>query len=156
MCATTDKAIVVQCSIKFASDKPRKIRMPRYVVERSFPDGLAIPMNDTGAGACNGVIARNAEKGVTWVQSYVSPDKKKTFCIYDGPSPKRSAVSLRRIPYPSIRSPKCACSILISTIDRGRQLSRDLSTLTGSDPHRTQSMRVDAPFGPVAMKRATI
>lgn len=78
--------------------------MPRYLVERSFPDGLAIPMNDTGAGACNGVIARNAEKGVTWVQSYVSPDKKKTFCIYDGPSPEaiRSVAQKNSLPVDTI------------------------------------------------------
>jgi hypothetical protein len=89
---------------RVASDKPRKIRMPRYLVERSFPDGLAIPMNDTGAGACNGVIARNAEKGVTWVQSYVSPDKKKTFCIYDGPSPEaiRSVAQKNSLPVDTI------------------------------------------------------
>jgi len=29
-----------------------------------------------------------AEHGVTWVHSYVTPDKKKTFCIYDAPSPE--------------------------------------------------------------------
>ena len=25
---------------------------------------------------------------LTWVHSYVSMDKKNTFCIYDGPSPE--------------------------------------------------------------------
>jgi hypothetical protein len=25
---------------------------------------------------------------VTWVHSYVSPDRKKTFCIYDSPTPE--------------------------------------------------------------------
>lgn len=62
--------------------------MPRYVVERTFPDGLSVPMNDVGADALGGVIMRNAEKGVTWVQSFVSPDKKQSFCIYDAPSPE--------------------------------------------------------------------
>ena len=61
--------------------------MPRYMVERSFPDGLNIPMNPDGALACCGVVERNAGEGVTWVQSYVSADKKKTFCVYDAPSP---------------------------------------------------------------------
>ena len=28
----------------------------------------------------------NAEDRVTWVHSYVSDDKKKTFCVYDGPN----------------------------------------------------------------------
>ena len=62
--------------------------MPRYVVERSFPDGLNIPVNDDGVGICGGVIARNADGGVTWVQSFVSSDRKQSFCIYDAPSPE--------------------------------------------------------------------
>ena len=66
--------------------------MARYLVERTFPDGLEIPINDEGAAACLGVVDRNAEVGVTWVHSYVSDDKKKTFCIYDGPDPE----SIRR------------------------------------------------------------
>jgi hypothetical protein len=47
--------------------------MPRYLIERTFPDGLSIPMNGDGARACMGVVANNADKGVTWVHSYVTP-----------------------------------------------------------------------------------
>jgi len=61
--------------------------MPRYVVERQFPDGLHIPVDRTGARIVSGVVANNAKNGVTWVHSYVSDDLKKTFCVYDGPSP---------------------------------------------------------------------
>ena len=60
--------------------------MPRFMVERTFPDGLAIQTTDQGAEVCATVIGGNAQSGVTWVHSYVSADKKKTFCIYDGPS----------------------------------------------------------------------
>ncbi len=59
--------------------------MPRYVVERNFPDGLAIPANADGAAAMQEVVAVNAEAGVNWVHSYVGEDKTKTFCVYDGP-----------------------------------------------------------------------
>lgn len=62
--------------------------MARYMVERIFPNGLEIPMNSEGAAACLGVVDKNADLGVTWVHSYVSEDKKKTFCIYDGPNPE--------------------------------------------------------------------
>jgi hypothetical protein len=61
--------------------------MPRYMVERTFPDGLGLPMDAKGAQLSNGVVSNNAKEGVTWVHSYVTPDRKKTFCIYDGPSP---------------------------------------------------------------------
>ena len=62
--------------------------MPRYLVERTFPSGLHVPCTTDGATACVNVVDRNAEGGVTWVQSFVSLDKEKTFCVYDGPSPE--------------------------------------------------------------------
>ena len=62
--------------------------MARYMVERKFPDGLNIPINNDGNKICSGVVERNAEGGVTWVQSFVSSDRKQTFCIYDAPTPE--------------------------------------------------------------------
>ena len=62
--------------------------MPRYVVERDFPDGLQVPIDDTGAIACLAVVDSNLTDQVSWIHSYVSLDKKKTFCIYDAPSPE--------------------------------------------------------------------
>jgi hypothetical protein len=47
-----------------------------------------IPINAEGATVCGGVIARNAEEGVTWVHSYVTENKTHSFCIYDAPSPE--------------------------------------------------------------------
>ena len=49
--------------------------MPRYLVERTFPDGLAIPQTDAGAQVCSTVVAGNLPHGVSWVHSYVSPDR---------------------------------------------------------------------------------
>ena len=62
--------------------------MPRYMVQRTFPVGLAIPVADGGAQICAAVVERNAEEGVTWVHSYVSADARTTFCIYDAPTPE--------------------------------------------------------------------
>lgn len=62
--------------------------MPRYVVERTFPTGLSIPPGAEGAQVCRGVVERNAGEGVTWVHSYVSEDRKTTFCVYDADSPE--------------------------------------------------------------------
>ena len=62
--------------------------MPRYMVLRTFPDGLHIPANDEGATALGNVVKTNEGEQVTWVHSYVSDDKGKTFCVYDGPNPE--------------------------------------------------------------------
>jgi hypothetical protein len=62
--------------------------MPRYIIERTFPDGLGLMPNDEGRQAASTVIANNAQQGVTWIHSYVTPDKKHTYCIYDAPTPE--------------------------------------------------------------------
>jgi hypothetical protein len=74
--------------------------MPRYVVERAFPEGLAIPGGSDGAEACSAVVDHNTDEGVTWLTSYVSEDKRKTFCVYDAPTPEaiRKAASANEIP----------------------------------------------------------
>jgi hypothetical protein len=73
-----------------AQDNPTKgkIEMHRYLVERTFPNGLLIPLDQVGKDLCLTVVSNNAEDNVTWVHSYVTMDKKKTFCIYDAPSPE--------------------------------------------------------------------
>jgi hypothetical protein len=78
--------------------------MPRYLVQRTFTDGLAIPVNQEGAAVCRTVVSNNAEEQVTWIHSYVTEDKSKTFCIYDGPSPEavRRAASRSSLPVDSI------------------------------------------------------
>jgi Protein of unknown function (DUF4242) len=74
--------------------------MPRYLVERTFPEGLEIPADDSGAKACLAVVDGNAAEGVTWIHSYVTGDKRTTFCIYDGPSPEaiRRAATTNNLP----------------------------------------------------------
>jgi hypothetical protein len=68
--------------------------MPRYVVEREFPDGLNVPVNAEGAKAMSGVIATNLTDGVTWVHTYVSTDSNnRTYCVYDAPNPE----AIRRV-----------------------------------------------------------
>ena len=62
--------------------------MPRYLIERTFAEGLSIPNGAEGAEVCRGVVERNELEGVTWLHSYVSEDRKRTYCLYDGPSPE--------------------------------------------------------------------
>lgn len=74
--------------------------MPRYMVERAFPDGLSIPITKDGVDACGRVVTHNSDGGVTWVHSYVTADRRQTFCIYDAPSPEaiRSAAGKNGLP----------------------------------------------------------
>jgi hypothetical protein len=74
----------VQAQDKAVTQK--KIVIKRFLVERTFPEGLLIPVNMEGSKICLNVVSNNAEDNVTWIHSYVTTDKKKTFCIYDAPS----------------------------------------------------------------------
>jgi Protein of unknown function (DUF4242) len=62
--------------------------MPRYIVQRTFPEGLQISVDEDGADLCREVIERNAQEGVTWISSFVSEDKTRTFCVYEAPTPE--------------------------------------------------------------------
>jgi Nickel responsive protein SCO4226-like len=67
--------------------------MPRYVVERTFVDGLPVERYLAQ-------VDRNADEGVTWIQSYVSEDGSQTYCVLEGPSPEaiRKAAAHNRLP----------------------------------------------------------
>jgi hypothetical protein len=76
--------------------------MPRYVVERTFSAGLS-PIAD-GESRTRDIVERNADEGVTWVHSYVSEDRTKTFCVCDAPTPEaiRKTASRNGLPVDQI------------------------------------------------------
>ena len=74
--------------------------MRRYLVERTFPDGLRLSTDNEGADSCRAIVIGNAEDEVTWIHSYVSSDRQRTFCIYDAPTPEaiRRAAKRNNLP----------------------------------------------------------
>ncbi len=74
--------------------------MPRYLVERSFPEGLEHLIADDGIEMCRSVLLNNSEEDVTWVHSYISDDQRKSYCICDAPSPEaiRRAAARNKLP----------------------------------------------------------
>ncbi len=55
----------------------------RYLIERTFEPGA---LDGLDAATKRTVNANNASVDVTWVHSYASADRTKTFCVYEGPS----------------------------------------------------------------------
>jgi hypothetical protein len=74
--------------------------MPRYLIERTFHADFNIP--DSGAPGQDRQLftENNAMVGVVWIYSLVSPDRKKSYCIYDAPTPEslRQAALRNRLP----------------------------------------------------------
>ena len=75
--------------------------MPRYIIERTLPAGAVDGMNDE---ALKAVQTTNATFGAKWIHSYMSRDKTKTFCVYEGPNEKavRDANAKNNIPFDRI------------------------------------------------------
>jgi hypothetical protein len=74
--------------------------MPRYLVERTFPDEFLAATDGEATQVCLDIVERNADDGVTWLHSYVSDDRRKTFDVYDGPNPEaiRRTANRNRLP----------------------------------------------------------
>ncbi len=70
--------------------------MPRYLIERTFSEELQISADTIGVDECLKIVSKNLDDEVTWIQSYVSDDKLKSFCIYDAPSPEAVRRAARR------------------------------------------------------------
>ena len=80
--------------------------MARYLVERTFADGMNLRADEDGALICAAILTNNTEDNVTWVHSYVSEDRQKMFCIYDAPSPEAIRRTARRNDLPVDRITK--------------------------------------------------
>jgi hypothetical protein len=54
--------------------------MPRYIIEREFAEKLEVD-NDTKKY----IKQVNDAEGVEWIFSFLSADKRKTYCLYEAP-----------------------------------------------------------------------
>ncbi len=70
--------------------------MPLYMVERNFAEQLQ-PTADTAAA----VKQVNVDVGVHWLFSFLSADKKKTYCLYEAENPEAIREAARRLNIPA-------------------------------------------------------
>jgi len=70
--------------------------MPRFLIERNFAQALEV----TKEGA-EQVRQINDEEGVKWLFSFLSPDKRKTYCLYEAPNAEAIRVAARRANIPA-------------------------------------------------------
>ncbi len=57
--------------------------MPIFMVERRFAEEL-----ESSAEVADGINRINEEEGVRWLYSFLSADKRKTYCLYEAASPE--------------------------------------------------------------------
>jgi hypothetical protein len=77
--------------------------MPLYLIERTFAERFEAAREELREKVGD-ILKANDTAGVDWLFSFLSADKRKTYCLYEATSPEaiREAASLAEIPSDSI------------------------------------------------------
>ena len=70
--------------------------MALFVIERNFAEQLDVDALDQA-----GIKAVNDDVGIRWVYSFLSADKKKTYCLYEAPNAEAIREAAARLGVPA-------------------------------------------------------
>ena len=70
--------------------------MAVFMVERRYADQLEVT-----ADIAEGINRINDEEGVRWLYSFLSADKRKTYCLYEAPSAEAILRAAKRAGLPA-------------------------------------------------------
>ena len=70
--------------------------MPLYVIERRFADQLEMSTDEVDL-----LEDINADESVSWLYSFLSADRHRTYCLYEAPSPDAIIAAARRAGIPA-------------------------------------------------------
>jgi hypothetical protein len=65
--------------------------MPLFMIERNFAEQLDLSGEDIKL-----IDDVNADEGVRWLFSFLSADRRRTYCLYEAPSPEAILAAARR------------------------------------------------------------
>jgi hypothetical protein len=69
--------------------------MPLYIIERTFAEQLDLTHDDVKR-----IDEVNAGEGVQWLFSFLSADRRRTYCLYEAPSPDAIMAAAQRANVP--------------------------------------------------------
>ena len=70
--------------------------MPLYMIERNFAEQLDLTDDDVEL-----IDEINADEGVRWLFSFLSADRRRTYCLYEAPSREAIVAAARRANVPA-------------------------------------------------------
>lgn len=70
--------------------------MPLYLIERTFAEQLELTSEDVRL-----IEDVNADEGVSWLYSFLTADRRRTYCLYEAPSPDAILAAARRANVPA-------------------------------------------------------
>jgi len=69
--------------------------MPLFIIERNYAQ--AVEVNASGVKA---ILEVNEDCGVKWLTSFLSADKRKSYCLYEASNPEDLREAARRANVP--------------------------------------------------------
>ena len=69
--------------------------MALFLIERSFAEQLDLTGEDVRV-----IEDINADEGVNWLFSFLSADRRRSYCLYEAPSPDRIIAAAKRASVP--------------------------------------------------------
>ncbi|HVW17026.1 MAG TPA: DUF4242 domain-containing protein [Solirubrobacteraceae bacterium] len=70
--------------------------MPLYMIERAFADQLDLTAEDVRL-----IEEVNAQEGVRWLLSFLTADRRRSYCLYEAASPDAILAAARRAGVPA-------------------------------------------------------
>jgi len=70
--------------------------MSLFLIERNFAEQLEVSRDDVLQ-----VTQVNADVGIQWLFSFLSADKKKTYCLYEAPNAEAIREAAQRLNVPA-------------------------------------------------------
>jgi len=70
--------------------------VPLYVIERTFAEQLDLTGDDVRL-----IEEANANEGVRWLFSFLSADRRRSYCLYEAPSSDAILAAARRAGIPA-------------------------------------------------------
>ena len=70
--------------------------MPQFLIERNFAERIEVTRE-----IASNIKLVNDELSVRWVFSFLSADKKKTYCLYEAPNADAIREAARRLNIPA-------------------------------------------------------
>ncbi len=70
--------------------------MPLFVIERTFAEQLELSDDDVKL-----IEEVNADEGVRWLFSFLSADRRRSYCLYEAPSAAAIVLAAQRADIPA-------------------------------------------------------
>jgi len=70
--------------------------MPLYVIERRYAEEIYASVEDVTA-----IEEVNADENISWIFSFLTVDRRRTYCLYEAPSPDAILAAARRLNIPA-------------------------------------------------------